>query len=128
MNTVIITLLTLVLLPIVMSWVSGYFRHAQFGVVDNKLPRDQNQHLNGGGARAVAAQSNAWEALLVFVASLLALNYAAVPVEEYANVCWVLLVARIAHAIFYMTNQDILRSISFVVSYGICIYFFILSF
>lgn len=127
MNAVIITLLVLSVIPITLSWVSGYFRHSQFGAVDNKAPRQQNQLLIGAGARAVAAQKNAWEALLLFVAALLALNYATVPVEQYVNLCWVVLVARLLHAVFYLVNQDILRSISFLVSYGVCVYFFILS-
>ncbi|HEY9035008.1 MAG TPA: MAPEG family protein [Pseudomonadales bacterium] len=127
MNMPIITLLAMSVLPILCSWVSGYYRHQQHGEVDNKQPREQNARLTGAGARAVAAQANAWEALMVYVAALLAVTVSGVPVEKYASLTLLLLLARIAHAVSYIANLDIIRSLVFLAGYGICIYMFVLA-
>jgi uncharacterized MAPEG superfamily protein len=127
MTTPILVLLVLCVLPIVFSSFSGYCRFKQFGDVDNKNPRLQNTQLTGAGQRAVAAQQNAWEALILYSAALLAVTIAQVPVEKYAMLALVLMVARIAHGVFYIANLDILRSLSFIASYGIGIYMLILA-
>jgi uncharacterized MAPEG superfamily protein len=127
MKVVIISLLVLALLPIVLAWVSGYFRHRQFGSVDNKMPRLQNAQLAGVGHRAHSAQQNAWEALAIFSAAVLALLLAGIEWSAVTSLCVILLIARVLHAVFYLANQDILRSLTFLVSYGICIYFFYLA-
>ena len=56
--------------PLMLSFVSGYFRNKEFGTVDNKYPRQQSAQLTGPGARAVAAQGNAWEALAMFTVAV----------------------------------------------------------
>jgi len=127
MKAPIVTLFVLSVLPIIWSWVSGYCRQKQFGAIDNKHPREQNAQLNGAGARAVAAQQNAWEALAVYAAALLAVVATGVPVASYATLTLVLLACRVAHGIFYIANWDILRSLTFLPAYGICIYMFILA-
>ncbi len=127
MSIAIITLLVLTVLPISLYWVSGAFRHSQLGVVDNKNPRAQNAQLQDGGARAVAAQKNAWEALVVYTASIVALTIAAVDLDSLATYFYILIACRVLHGISYVLNQDIIRSIAFIAGYGICIYFFILA-
>lgn len=127
MNFPVFTLLMLCVLPLVWSWVSGYYRHQQLGAIDNKYPREQNSKLTGAGARAVAAQQNAWEALAVYGAALLAVTIAQVQVESYATLTLVVLACRVLHGLFYVINQDILRSLVFLPSYGICIYMLILA-
>ncbi len=127
MHTSILVLMILCLLPIICGWISGYYRHKQLGMVDNKHPREQNTKLVGCGSRAVAAQMNAWEALAVYSAALLAVYITQVPVEQYANLTMIFLVLRILHGVFYIVNQDILRSLVFLAGYGICIYMFVLA-
>jgi uncharacterized MAPEG superfamily protein len=127
MNTVILTVLIACLLPIILAWVAGYYRHQQLGTVDNKHPREQVKQLTGAGARTVAAQLNAWEALIVYVAALWAVTTAGISLSTISTVCLGFIACRILHAIFYMINQDILRSLAFVGSYGICIYLFVLA-
>ena len=51
-----------------------FSRMRQFGAIDNKDPRGQSAKLEGVGARAVAAQQNAWEALAVFIAGVVAFS------------------------------------------------------
>lgn len=127
MSIAVITLFILSVLPITLGWVSGSFRHKQLGVVDNKEPRIQNQQLTGAGARAVAAQNNAWEALAVVTAAVVALSLSNVDIAAYAMYFYALIILRVLHAVFYISNQDILRSLAFVGGFGICIYFFILA-
>lgn len=127
MKLPIIVLLVAAILPMVWSWVSGYYRHAQLGDIDNKNPRQQILQLTGVGQRAVAAQGNAWEALIVYIAALLAVSITNVPVQDYAMLTMYFVILRIAHGVFYLLNQDILRSLSFVGAYGICIYMMVLA-
>ena len=118
MSTVLICLFIGAIIPIILSWVGGYFRMQQFGKVDNKNPRGQSAALENAGARAVAAQQNAWEALAVFVAGVVAFH-ARGGVSEVAGILAIVWVAaRVLHAIFYLINQDVLRSLAFILSLG----------
>ena len=127
MNLPMITLVAVCVLPIIWSWVSGYHRWKQFGEVDNKNPRVQNANLQDAGARAVSAQKNAWEAAIVYIAALVAVTSANVPVADYETLTLVFLALRVLHGVCYIVNQDILRSLAFTAGYGICIYMMILA-
>ena len=127
MNTVIGSLLILCILPIICAWVGGYFRQQQLGSVDNKEPRIQSQQLSGAGARAVAAQSNTWEALAVFSAAILALFISGVDLQSVATLVMIFVALRIAYIPVYIGNIDKLRSLLFLGSFGICMYFFYLA-
>lgn len=106
------------LLPILLSLVGGYYRIQQFGKIDNKHPRVQAAELEGAGARAVAAQKNAWEALALFTAGVVALGLRGGESDTATILALVWLSARVLHAIFYLANVDVLRSLVFVVSLG----------
>ena len=127
MSLPILTLIAVCVLPVVWSWVSGYHRRAQLGVIDNKHPRQQNAQLKGAGARAVAAQKNAWEAAIVYIAAFVAVKASSVPADDYATLALVFLALRVLHGVFYIMNQDILRSLVFTAGYGVCIYMMILA-
>lgn len=127
MNNAIVVLMIMVIIPMVCSFIGGYYRHQQFGDVDNKNPRKQSSALADAGARIYAAQLNAWEALIIYTSAILALTVSNVSVSAYASWVWVFLVCRIIHLLSYWLNQDIIRSLAFMAGYGICIYFFILA-
>ena len=127
MNTVIGSLLVLCILPIICSWIGGYFRQQQLGSVDNKEPRIQSQKLSGAGARAVAAQGNSWEALAIFSAAVLALFIGSVDLRSISTLVMVFVALRIAYIPVYIGDFDKLRSLLFLGSYGICMYFFYLA-
>ncbi|MCB1705070.1 MAG: MAPEG family protein [Halioglobus sp.] len=127
MNTIISSLLILCILPIVCSWIGGYYRQQQLGSVDNKEPRNQWQQLTGPGARAVAAQGNSWEALAVYSAAILALFVGGVDLRSVSTLVMVFIALRIAYIPAYIGNVDKLRSLLFLGSYGICMYFFYLA-
>jgi uncharacterized MAPEG superfamily protein len=127
MSTVIACLLIMMMLPIVWSWVGGYHRYNQFNEIDNKTPRLQNEKLTGAGHRACAAQANAWEALMMVLASLMALALADINLASVSTMLMALVACRVLHGVFYLVNQDVLRSLAFLGGFGINIYFFYIA-
>ena len=71
MTTPLWCLLIAALIPYVLAGISGYYKAQQFDAIDNNNPRAQSAQLEGAGARASAAQSNAWEAFAIFTAAVL---------------------------------------------------------
>jgi uncharacterized MAPEG superfamily protein len=114
-------------MPIMLAWVGGYFRQKQLGTVDNKEPRQQYAQLEGAGARAVAAQQNAWEALAIFVPAVLVAHLAGADAGQAALAAEIFVVARILYGVFYIANKDVLRSLSFLVGLGCSIWLFVMS-
>jgi uncharacterized MAPEG superfamily protein len=105
-------------LPYPLAFLGGYFKTRQFGRADNKQPRQQSALLEGAGARAVAAQSNAWEALGIFTAVQAVLHFAnpeAARSSTAANLALVYLATRLLHPVLYLANIDLARSGVFVV-------------
>ena len=120
MTTPFWCLLVVVFIPFVLGPLGGYYRGQFFDRVDNKNPRAQAAQLEGAGARAYAAQANAWEALAMFTAAVMIAHLSGVPAEEAAPVTIAFVVARLLHPIFYIIDQWQLRSASFFVGL-ICI-------
>jgi uncharacterized MAPEG superfamily protein len=121
MTTPLWCLLIVAVLPYVLSFAGGYFKMRQFGAIDNKHPRIQAAKLEGVGARAHAAQGNAWEALGFFTAVLAVLHFAnpeAARSSTAANLSLVFLATRVLHPILYLANLDIARSSVFLVGLG----------
>jgi uncharacterized MAPEG superfamily protein len=123
-TTVLACLLVAVLMPYVLSGISGYHKTKQLGKLDNNNPREQSAQLKGAGARAVAAQQNAWEALAVFTASLAAAFFAGVPGDSLALPALIFVAARVAHAFFYLSDLASARSLSFMVATAMCLWIF----
>ena len=120
-------LLIAAILPILLSWVSGYYRNKQLGTIDNKNPRLQNAQLTGAGARAVAAQQNAWEALAVFTAAVMVSHLLAADADKAATASMIFIAARVIHGITYVADKDALRSLSFLVGFGCCLWLFLMA-
>lgn len=127
MNIIIVSLIILSVLPLVCAWTAGYYRQKQLGRVDNKEPRLQSLQLTGAGARAVAAQSNTWEALGVYSAAILATFISGVDLQSIFTPVVVFVALRIAYIPAYIADMDKLRSLIFLVGFGICMYLFYLS-
>jgi uncharacterized MAPEG superfamily protein len=124
MKIAIIVLLCLCAIPYVFSVISRYYRHKQLGTVDNQNPREQYAQLRGPGARAVAAQQNSWEALILYSAALLAVIASGLDVKYLAEAAIIVLIGRLLHGVFYLTNLDKLRSLAFVIAAAPCFYLF----
>jgi uncharacterized MAPEG superfamily protein len=117
-------LLVAVFMPYVLAGVAGYFKAKQFGTIDARHPRTQAAALTGTGARAYAAQSNAWEALAVFTAAVVVAHLAGADPGRSATAALVFLGARIAHPIAYVADFPTLRTVSFVVGLVACLWLF----
>ena len=70
MQTLYYCLFIALLLPFIIAAASVPYRMRQFGKPDLKEPRTQAAQMEGAGARIVAAQGNAWEALAVFTVAV----------------------------------------------------------
>ena len=102
-------------------------RYGQFDNIDNRQPRLQQAQLRGLGARALAAQQNAWEALAMFTPAVLIahLNGATTGHADTAAVLFT--AARLAHGCFYLADLSSLRSLTWIVGAGAVIWLFVLA-
>lgn len=85
------------------------------GEPDNKEPRAQAEKLTGKGGRAVAAQANAWEALMIFAPAVIVNHLAGAAAGTASVLCLVWVAARVLHGIFYIQDIDKARSGVFLV-------------
>jgi uncharacterized MAPEG superfamily protein len=120
-------LLIVVLLPYGLSTLAGYLKVKQFGKLDNKYPRTQAEGLEGLGARAWAAQANAWEAVPVFTAAVLVAHVSGADPGKSATAAMAFVALRVLHAVFYLTNLDVLRSVVFLGGTAAAIWLFVLA-
>ena len=107
-------ILAVILMPIVLAFVGGYYRGKDFGKADNKNPRAQAAQMEGAGARTYAAQANAWEAALMFTAAVLTSHLAGLSAEAATPWALAFVVFRVLHAIFYIKDVDMARSGAFL--------------
>lgn len=114
-------------MPIALAFIGDYFRHAELGSIDNSDPRGQAAHLQGAGARAYAAQANAWEALPVFTVAVILAHLTGGDPARSAIAAVVFVIARVAHAVSYIAGWSTLRSISFLAAFGCCIWLVVIA-
>ena len=125
MTTPFWCLLIVVFIPLGLAAISGYFKSQQFGSADNNNPRAQSAQLTGTGARAVAAQSNAWEALAVFAPAVIVNHLGGGDPGTATIMSLVWIGARIVHAGAYLADVAPLRSLAFLVATGCSITLFL---
>jgi len=113
-----------VFIPYVLAGIGGYFKQRQFGAIDNRHPRVQASALSGAGARAYAAQQNAWEALPVFGLAVVVAHVSGADPALSALASGLFIGARILHAVFYIADLAPLRSVVFLVGFGSCLWLF----
>jgi uncharacterized MAPEG superfamily protein len=114
-------------IPILLAWLSGYLRYRDFGHLDNNHPREQQGKQTGVGARAVAAQNNAWEALIVFLLVTFIAYASGVDMAGLSAVGLAFVFLRLLHAAFYLANLGSLRSVAYLAANLCCIYIFVVS-
>ncbi len=127
MTVPLVCLAIVAFLPYVCAWVGGWLRYRQFGTLDNKNPRRQQAALEGAGARAQAAQANAWEALPFFTAAVVVAHLSGANPGKAATLSEIFVATRVLHPIFYVADLDVLRSLVFVVGFGCVVGLFLLS-
>jgi len=103
-------------IPIVLSLGTAPFRIKQFSTPNFNEPRAQADQLSGAGGRMVAAQKNAWEALLLFTVTLFIAYANNTDAEQIALACIIFIIARISHAVLYVLGWGIMRFLSFLVA------------
>lgn len=114
-------------IPILLAVSAAQCRRRQFGHLDNNHPREQQRQQTGLGARLVAAQYNAWEALIIFLVVTVIVYASGINLHDLAPVSLIFLLARILHALFYAANLGALRSLSYAIGYLCCLYLFYLA-
>jgi len=127
MTTPFWCVLVVILIPYVLAGVGAYYKSRQFGTIDTHHPRAQAAALEGAGARANAAQLNAWEALPVFGLSVLIAHMAGADPAASAVASVGFVVVRILHAAFYIADLAPLRSVAFLVGIVCCVRLFLLA-
>lgn len=118
MTTPFWCLLVVAVLPYLLANMGGYFKFKQFGNLDNNHPRLQAARLEGIGARALAAQMNAWEALSVFATAVFMAHLAHANAEASATAAMVFTATRFAHPVLYLADLATPRTIVFLVGLG----------
>jgi uncharacterized MAPEG superfamily protein len=114
-------------LPLLLAMVASSLRIRQFGNLDNKLPRAQQAQQVGAGARAYAAQQNAWEALAMFTPAVLVAHVCNPGAAQASTAALIFLGARIVHPLFYLADLDKLRSLAYGVGLACCIWLFAIA-
>lgn len=127
MTTPLWCLLIVMLMPIVLAGVGGYFRTKQLGTLDNEDPREQIKSLTGAGSRAYAAQQNAWEALALFTAAVLTAHVLMADPERSAQLAIAFVAFRVLHAVCYIGGWATARSLMFMGSLVSLIWLFVLG-
>jgi uncharacterized MAPEG superfamily protein len=121
MTTPLWCLVIVAILPYLLAPIGGYFRMRQMGSLDNKHPRLQQAKLEGIGARALAAQQNAWEALPFFTAGVVVSHLTQADPGTASNLSIGFAATRVLHPILYLANIDTLRSLVFLVGL-VCVF------
>lgn len=128
MTTTMIALSIAIALPYLITVVTAYFRVKQLGSFDLNEPRKQAALLEGVGLRMVAAQANAWEALAVFVATLVLATMANVNAATIDTAALIFILGRIAHPLFYAADIAKARALCWAISLGACIWLIVEAF
>jgi uncharacterized MAPEG superfamily protein len=108
-------------------WARIHACACQFGNIDNQHPRLQQAQLRGLGARALAAQQNAWEALAMFTPAVLIAHLKGATTGHAATAAVLFIAARIAHGCFYLADLSSLRSLTWIVGAGAVLWLFVLA-
>jgi uncharacterized MAPEG superfamily protein len=113
MTSVLWCLLFVAIMPILLAIVGGYFRTKEPDGLDNNHPRQQIQALSGAGARAYAAQQNAWEALAIFTAAVVSAYISPADPATATQLALGFVGFRVLHAGSYLANLAVLRGVAF---------------
>lgn len=128
MPTALFVLVFVSVIPYVLAGLGGYAKVQQLGHLDNHHPRLQERKLSGRAARIIAAQSNAWEALAFYTATILTVSLSGVPWPDLSMPAIIFAITRMAHPVMYIADIAIGRSFVVIVGVTSCIYMLSLAF
>ncbi|MBF7071982.1 MAPEG family protein [Glaciecola sp. MH2013] len=109
MTIVVICLIIVVFMPM-LAKVPLAIMMNRSGGYDNRLPRLQQQSLEGFGARAQAAHQNCFEATSYFAPTILLVFTLNAIDHTTAYLCIAFVVSRLLYLVCYWANWHILRS------------------
>ncbi|RTR40042.1 MAPEG family protein [Shewanella canadensis] len=115
MTTLLICLFIAMLLPYLAKGPVAVAM-AKLGGYDNSHPREQQSRLTGFGARAVAAHQNAFESLLIFGLSVLAVIATQNVTDTTVLLAVVHVIARMVYQVLYLMDKGTQRSLSWFVA------------
>ncbi|WP_438969602.1 MAPEG family protein [Methylophaga sp.] len=110
------------LFPMVLAVLGGYLRYRQFGRFDNNHPRLQQAQLTGVASRVLAAQNNAWEALIFYAVMCVLAYVSGIGLQSLSYAAWLFLLSRIAHPVFYILGMAPFRSLVFIIGWFSTLY------
>ncbi|WP_191117446.1 MAPEG family protein [Vibrio campbellii] len=128
MPTALFVLVFVSVIPYVLAGLGGYAKVQQLGHLDNHHPRLQERKLSGHAARIIAAQSNAWEALAFYTATILVVSFSGVPWSDLSMPAIIFAITRMAHPVMYIADIAIGRTFVVIVGVTSCIYMLSLAF
>ncbi|HAO25791.1 MULTISPECIES: MAPEG family protein [unclassified Methylophaga] len=128
MPALFIVLFIVTFFPMILAFIGGYLRYKHVDIFDNRHPREQQSELTGVAARVLAAQKNAWEALIFYSAVTLLAFYSSVNLRDLSEAAILFLACRILHPIFYALDLAVFRSLIFMVGWLSCVYIAIRAF
>ena len=128
MPTALFVLVFVSVIPYVLAGLGGYAKVQQLGHLDNHHPRLQERKLSGRAARIIAAQSNAWEALAFYTATILTVNLSGVPWSDLSMPAIIFAITRMAYPVMYIADIAIGRTFVVIVGVTSCIYMLSLAF
>ena len=123
-------LLVACLLPIVCAGIAkagSFSKKPAEGGYDNSDPRAWLARQTGYRARANAAQANSFEALPIFIASVLVAQQARASQPWVDALAVVFVVLRLAYITFYVQDRAAWRSLTWIAGLGVCLAIFLLA-
>lgn len=121
MTILILCLLIAIILPYLVKLPVASAMSRAKGGYNNNHPREQQNSLQGFGARAVGAHQNCFESLLIFSTAVLTAmitNHVSLTVQILAVIY---IISRIIYVFLYLMNLATLRSLIWFVGLICCI-------
>jgi uncharacterized MAPEG superfamily protein len=98
-----------------------------FSLQNNLMPRPVAEHFTGIKQRIYWAHQNALEAVAPFAAAVIIAQQLHAPQMTVDNLAVFFVVIRIAHALAYMANQGVLRTLIFLAGMSCVVSLFVVS-
>ena len=128
MKEIVIIFSILIALPLLLNLLAGYFKIKTLGYYDLENPRQQSSILTGISQRAISAQKNSWEALLIISCTLFITALCRLDQADILLGIFLYLISRIFYICFYLINWSICRAITWVFGIGICSFLILRSY
>ena len=112
-------------LPIVWTAVAKF--SGNFGLDENRNPREYLETLSGWRKRAHWAQLNGFEAFPPFAAAVIIAHFLRAPQATINGLALAFIALRILHGIFYLADKASLRSVVWFAAVGCVIAIFIVA-